>query len=78
MDIGHEGTSSGEIAPELTHPAFVHHPPLNKYQLFSIAIADMLYSLSHHGLLINKTYSINCPTHLQYFVSTNTLPTGGL
>ena len=78
MDIGPEDTNPVDIEPELTHPAFVHHPPLNKYQLFSIAIADMLYSLSHHGLLIDKNYSINYPTHLQYFVSTNTLPTGGL
>ena len=58
MDIGTEGTSSGEIAPELTHPTFVHRSSSSTCKLFSLAAADMLCNLSCGGPSIDKLYSI--------------------
>ena len=68
MDIGTEGTCFGEIAPELTHPTFVHRSLSSKCKLFSLAAADMLCNLSHHVLSIDKNYSIDWMEHLQFSV----------
>ena len=78
MDIGPKDTEPTDIDVEHAQPTFVHHSSLNRNQLFSPAIVDMLYSLSHHGLLIEKTYNINCSTHLQSSVSINIIPTDGI
>ena len=64
VDIGTEGTGFGEIAPELTHPTFVHRSSSSTCKLFSLAAVDTRCNLSHHGLPIDKTYSIDWMEHL--------------
>ena len=59
MDINFEGTGSEEIEPKLTQPTGFHRSSLNRYQIFSLVAANMLCNISHHGLLIDKIYSIN-------------------
>ena len=78
VDIGPEDTEPVDIDLKLTQLASVHHSSLNRYQLFSHAAANMLCSVSHHGLLIDIPYSINWQMHLPFSLSINILLTNSL
>ena len=54
MDIGPKNSEPMDIDHELAQPTFVRRSSSNKYQLFFPAIADILCSLSLHGLLSTK------------------------
>ena len=43
----------------LIHLAYAHHFSLSRYPLFSLVAAEVLCNISHHGLLIDESYSIN-------------------
>ena len=59
MNTGFEGIGSEDIESDSAQPAIFRRSSLNRYQLFSPTTTDMIYNLSHHVLLIDKTCSIN-------------------
>ena len=69
--------AQADTKPVLIQIAFAHHFSLSNYPLFSLAVAEMLYSPFYHDLLIYKIYNKDYLVCLQYSVSIDILWTCG-
>ena len=64
VDIMQMGIEQVGMELVLIQLVYSHRSSLSRYPQFCPTIDGMLCSLSHHGLVICRIYSINWPVHL--------------